>query len=139
MGIDECIVFTLGKAYQQVHGELKRRLKALGLTVPQYSVLAGLWERDGRTAGQLCERLVMDSATITGVLDRLERAGLVTRAPDEKDRRLVRLRLTAAGVALRDEVQRTVADLNEEILRSFPADEAERLYAGLRVIAKGER
>ncbi|MFD8362199.1 MarR family winged helix-turn-helix transcriptional regulator [Streptomyces hygroscopicus] len=139
MGIDECIVFTLGKAYQQAHGELKRRLKFLGLTVPQYSVLAGLWEQDGRTAAQLCERLVMDSATITGVLDRLERAGLATRVPDQKDRRLVRLRLTSTGVALRDEVQRTVADLNEQILRPFPPGEAERLYAQLRVIAEGER
>ncbi|MFF9457684.1 MarR family winged helix-turn-helix transcriptional regulator [Streptomyces flaveolus] len=139
MEIDECIVFTLGKAYQQVHGELKRRLKAFGLTVPQYSVLSGVWEQDGRTAAQLCERLVMDSATITGVLDRLERAGLVVRVSDERDRRLVRLRLTEAGVALRDEVQRTVADLNEQILRPFPADEAERLYARLRVIARGER
>ncbi|MFF3910096.1 MarR family winged helix-turn-helix transcriptional regulator [Streptomyces sp. NPDC001848] len=139
MDIDECVVFALGKAYQQVHGELKRRLKSVGLTVPQYSVLAGLWEQDGRTAAQLCERLVMDSATITGVLDRLERAGLVTRAADDRDRRLVRLRLTPRGAALREEVDRTVAELNEQILRPFGPQETERLYAGLRAMAKGEQ
>lgn len=138
MEIDECVIFALGKAYQRAHGELKRRLRPLGLTVPQYSVLAGLWEQDGRTAAQLRERLVMDSATLTGVLDRLERSDLVVRSPDEKDRRLVRLRLTKAGTALREEVQRTVAELNAELLRLLPPQEAEPLRPALRTIAKGE-
>ncbi|MFI9076322.1 MarR family winged helix-turn-helix transcriptional regulator [Streptomyces sioyaensis] len=137
--IDECVVFALGKAYQRAHGELKRRLRPLGLTVPQYSVLAGLWEQGDRTAAQLRERLVMDSATLTGVLDRLERSGLVVRSSDGKDRRLVRLRLTKAGTALREEVQRTVAELNAELLRLLPSQEAELLRAALRTIAKGEQ
>ncbi|MFI2184207.1 MarR family winged helix-turn-helix transcriptional regulator [Streptomyces sioyaensis] len=139
MEIDECVVFALGKAYQRAHGELKRRLKPLGLTAPQYSVLAGLWERDGRTATQLRERLVMDSATLTGVLDRLERSGFVVRSPDEKDRRLVRLRLTKAGTALREAVQRTVAELNAELLRQLPPQGTEPLRTALRAIAKGGR
>ncbi|MER5972954.1 MarR family transcriptional regulator [Streptomyces sp. NPDC002055] len=138
MEIDNCVIFALGKAYQRAHGELKSRLRPLGLTVPQYSVLAGLWEQDGRTAAQLRERLVMDSATLTGVLDRLERAGLVNRFPDEKDRRLVRLGLTKAGTALREEVQRMVTELNAELLQLLPPQEAEPLRAALRTLAKGE-
>ncbi|MEU8787076.1 MarR family transcriptional regulator [Streptomyces sp. NPDC048637] len=139
MNIDECVVFALGKAYQQVHGELKRRLAPAGLTVPQYSVLAGLWEQDHRTSAQLRERLVMDSATIVGVLDRLERAELVSRAPVATDRRLVRVALTAKGAALREEVERIVDGLNTEILQPFRADEVTPLRAALRTIAKGGR
>ncbi|MCK7622821.1 MarR family transcriptional regulator [Streptomyces sp. RS10V-4] len=88
---------------------------------------------------QLGERLVMDSATLTGVLDRLERAGLATRSPDDRDRRLVRLRLTAAGAGLRDAVQPVVAALNEEILGPLGAEGAAGLHAGLRAIAAARR
>ena len=72
----------------------QERLAPFGLTAPQYAVLAGLWEEDGRSSVQLRERLVMDSATMTGVLDRLARVGLVQRFPDASDRRVLRLRLT---------------------------------------------
>jgi DNA-binding MarR family transcriptional regulator len=137
--IDDCVTFVLGKAYQRVHGELKRSLARFGLTPPQYAVLAGLWEQDGRSSTQLRERLVMDSATITGVIDRLERDGLLERRPDTEDRRVVRLRLTDAGRALRAGVQEAIAELNADILGSLLPAEADELRDRLRSIAKGDR
>ncbi|MET8245021.1 MarR family transcriptional regulator [Streptomyces sp. NPDC005202] len=134
--IDDCIAFVLSKAYQRVHAELKPRLAAFGLTAPQYAVLLGLWEQDGRSSAQLRERLVMDSATITGVIDRLERNGPAHPRPRPQDRRLVRLRLTDAGRALRDEVQRTTTELNADVLGAFREAEAEDLVARLRTIAR---
>ncbi|MET9294656.1 MarR family transcriptional regulator [Streptomyces sp. NPDC003077] len=137
--INDCITFILGKAYQRVHAELKSRLAPFGLTAPQYAVLAGLWEEDGRSSAQLREQLVMDSATITGVLDRLERDGLVNRFPDSTDRRVVRLRLTDAGRALRDGVQQEIAKLNADIVGSLTPAQADELMGRLRSIAKGHR
>src|SRR4051812_34664860 len=75
--IEEYISFLLGKAYQQVNQASKRRLAPYGVTPAQYAVLKVLAERDGQIGSELGDRLLLDSATITGLLDRLERAGLL--------------------------------------------------------------
>lgn len=76
-------------------------LEALGLTYPQYLTMLLLWEEDGQSMKALGERLSLDSGTLTPLLKRMEGQGLVTRARDPQDERLVRIRLTAEGAALR--------------------------------------
>src|SRR5690348_8011705 len=93
--IEECISFLLGKAYQQVTQDAKQRLAPYGVTPIQYAVLKLLWGEDGQSGAALGERLRLDSATMTGVLDRLAKAGLVERRPDLRDRRINHVRLTA--------------------------------------------
>jgi len=66
----------------------------MGLTYPQHLVL---WETDYLTVRELGRRLFLDSGTLTPVLKRLERAGLVRRARDPQDERQVRVRLTKRG------------------------------------------
>lgn len=77
-------------------------LEALELTYPQYLVMLLLWEQDGQTMKALGERLLLDSGTLTPLLKRLEGQGLVTRARDPADERLVRIHLTPQGTALRE-------------------------------------
>jgi DNA-binding MarR family transcriptional regulator len=76
-------------------------LKTLDLTYPQYLVLLVLWETDGRSVSEICERLYLDSATLTPLLKRLQAAGLVTRTRAVSDERQVIIALTDAGRALR--------------------------------------
>ena len=80
-------------------------LEALGLTYPQYLAMLLLWEEDGRSMKALGERLGLDSGTLTPLLKRLEGQGLVSRARDPQDERLVRIRLTPEGAALRDKAE----------------------------------
>ncbi len=75
--IEDCFIFQLGKAYQQVNHEAKRRLAPYGVTPVQYALLDVLWEADGQSGAALGERLRLDGATITGLLDRLAHAGFV--------------------------------------------------------------
>ncbi len=77
--IEDCVSFLLGKAYQQVNQDAKQRLAPYGVTPVQYALLKVLWERDDQSGAGLGERLQLDSATVTGVLDRLERAGQARR------------------------------------------------------------
>lgn len=72
-------------------------LAPYGLTYAQYLVLLVLWEGDGLSVSSLGKRLSLDSATLTPVLKRLERAGLLTRRRSAVDEREVRLALTRAG------------------------------------------
>ena len=79
-------------------------LAPLGLTYPQYLVLLVLWEGDDLPVGALGERLFLNSATLTPVLKRLERAGLLNRNRGTRDEREVRLTLTSRGRALEAEL-----------------------------------
>ena len=80
-------------------------LEELGLTYPQYVMMLLLWEEDGQAMKALGERLGLDSGTLTPLLKRLEGQGLVTRARDPDDERLVRIRLTPQGAALRSRAE----------------------------------
>ena len=132
--IDECISFLAGKAAQTVARLARERLAPFGITPVQYGVLQALWEQDGQSGAELGARLVLDSATITGVLDRLESLGLIQRTADAGDRRVNRIRLTAAGQERRAPLQQVMDGLNADVARAFGA-EAETLWRLLRRLA----
>ena len=129
--IEDCVSFLLGKAYQQISAAAKRRLGPHGVTPVQYAVLSVLAERDGQSGAALGERLRLDSATITGVLDRLAAAQLIERQADPVDRRVNRLRLTPHGRALQPALDQEMAALNAEVFGAFTPDDAQRLRTQL--------
>ena len=75
-------------------------LKEARLTPPQYYILSLLVERDGRPFKELADALACTRATITGIVDTLEKKGLVTRTPHPDDRRSMLVKLTAEGKRL---------------------------------------
>ncbi|HON80434.1 MAG TPA: MarR family transcriptional regulator [Spirochaetota bacterium] len=77
-------------------------LDTLGLTYPQYLVMLVLWEEDNITVGHLGERLALDTGTISPLVKRMEKAGLLARSRDPQDERVVRLTLTEKGTALKE-------------------------------------
>lgn len=70
------------------------------LTEQQWRVLRALWERDARPLVALAEATLIQAPSLVGIVDRLQRNGLVERRRSDLDRRVVRVRLTAAGAAL---------------------------------------
>ncbi|HLZ59298.1 MAG TPA: MarR family transcriptional regulator, partial [Ktedonosporobacter sp.] len=104
--IEDCLSFYLGKAYQRVTQSAKQRLAPFGVTPVQYAVLKVLWEQDDQSGAELGERLVLDSATMTGLLDRLEQAGLIERRSHATDRRVNKVVLTARGRDLQTPLDR---------------------------------
>jgi len=97
-------VYSAGHAFNRVYKPL---LDRLGLTYPQYLVMVSLWQRDDQTVGSLGAGLFLDSSTLTPLLKRLEATGKVERRRDPADERQVRVRLTDAGRALRDQARET--------------------------------
>ena len=72
---NDCIIFLLTKANQKVQGGLKRRLSGHGLTPVQNLILEALWEKEGQSAGEIGRKLLLDNATLSGVLDRMALTG----------------------------------------------------------------
>lgn len=99
--VEEQLCFALYSASLAMNKLYRGLLAELGLTYPQYLVMLVLWEGDGLRVSDIGERLYLDSATLTPLLKRLERAGLVTRTRGADDERSVRITLTDAGRAMR--------------------------------------
>ncbi len=133
--IEDCLSFYLGKAYQRVIQSAKQRLAPYGVTPVQYALLKVLWEQNDQSGAELGERLLLDSATMTGLLDRLEHAGLIERQSHATDRRVNRVVLTARGRDLHVPLDREMDYLNQDFLSQFPPEEAKLLRELLTTIA----
>jgi MarR family transcriptional regulator, organic hydroperoxide resistance regulator len=111
--LEDCISFLVGKAAQQISRRSKEMLSAFGVTPVQYAVLKALWDDDGQSGQSIGHRLKLDGATITGIVDRLEREGLLERRSDRDDRRVHRIFLTRSGRSLREPLDQAMDELNE--------------------------
>lgn len=121
--LPDCVIFLLAKAFQYGHGLLKRPLAAFQLTNMQHLVLEGLWLRPGQTASELGRMLILDKATLSGVLDRMEEAGWISRRSDPADRRMVRLFPSVRAEEARPELIRLRHEVNEALLAPLGLEE----------------
>lgn len=94
-------VHSTGFAFNRVY---RKPLARLGLTYPQFLVMAALWGEDAVSVGALGEKLALDTNTLTPLLKRLEGMGLLARRRDEEDERRVIVSLSQKGSAMRAEV-----------------------------------
>ncbi len=96
--------------------ESQRLFRPYGLTAAQYNVLNVLAaSADGLSQRELGDILVVDRSNVTGLLDRLEKAGLVKRTDHPSDRRVYRVSLTAAGRKLWAKVQPLYAKVAAQV------------------------
>ncbi|MFN5997679.1 MAG: MarR family winged helix-turn-helix transcriptional regulator [Paracoccaceae bacterium] len=96
----DMLCFALHSTAHAVHAAYAPLLQPLGLTYPQYLVLASLNAQGDRTVGQLGSELRLDTNTLTPLLKRMEKSGWLARSRNPQDERQVRLSLTEAGRAL---------------------------------------
>ena len=99
--LDEQLCFALYSTSLAMTKAYKPLLENLGLTYPQYLAMLVLWESDDIAVKDMAARLNLDSATVTPLLKRLEVQGYVERVRGIEDERLVYIRLTKAGTALK--------------------------------------
>jgi DNA-binding MarR family transcriptional regulator len=94
------LCFALYSATHAMQSAYVPLLDPLGLTYPQYLVIAALQAQDGQRVGDLGAMLMLDTNTLTPLLKRMEQAGWLDRTRDRADERQVRVTLTDAGRAL---------------------------------------
>ena len=100
--LDNQVCFPIYAASRLVMQAYRPLLAELGLTYPQYLVMMILWETDARTVREIGERLYLDSGTLTPLLKRLEKQGLVSRNRRIDDDRTVENHLTDTGRDLKE-------------------------------------
>jgi DNA-binding MarR family transcriptional regulator len=128
--------------FLDLHGKTTKGLRALadgamrrlGLHLGQNYVLAVLWERDGRTPGEVAALLNVTTPTVVKMTTRMSAAGLLTRRRDREDHRLVRLWLTDAGRALRKPVEAERRAIDRKVTRDLTGAEREHVISALTKI-----
>lgn len=109
--LDEQLCFALYSTSLAMTKAYKPLLEKLGLTYPQYLAMLVLWESDDLTVKDIAARLNLDSATVTPLLKRLEAQGYLERVRGVEDERLVYIRLTKIGAALKRATREVPAEI----------------------------
>lgn len=134
LALDRQVCFALAAASRSVIALYRPVLEPMGLTHPQYLVMLALWEHSPRTVRDIGEALLLEPATLSPLLKRLEAAGLLTRARNPHDERALDVTLTAAGVALRSQAEKVPAQIVQRL--GMPVSELEEIRDSLtRLIA----
>jgi DNA-binding MarR family transcriptional regulator len=119
--------FWLTQAIGSRDRRLGQELKAFGLRVPEWRVLAALCARRRCSMSELADLATVDRTTLTRTVDRMERSGWATRLGDTKDLRVTRLAPTAAGERLFERLWPAVERLNRAAVEGLPAGAVDML------------
>jgi homoprotocatechuate degradation regulator HpaR len=137
MAIDQftrSLPMMLYRALDTVMPNFRKIFNDFGLTEQQWRVLRVLWEGDDITIRQLAEVTLIPAPSLVGIVDRLERDGLVARQRLTTDRRKVNVVATQAGAELEDQIMPRVASAYVELKQSVDAETWSQVLVGLQRI-----
>lgn len=130
--LERQLCFALSVASRSVVNSYRPVLQELDLTHPQYLVMLALWERSPRTVKSLSEDLLMESATLSPMLKRLEALGYITRQRVEGNERALAIELTPAGVELRERALSVPGTMMERL--HLTREKVEELNRAMRAL-----
>jgi MarR family transcriptional regulator for hemolysin len=127
---------AIGYLVHEVARLFRRRFeeeaRAHAVTLPQWRALAEIYRSEGISQVSLAGCIDTDPMTLSGILDRLEKRGLVERYTDPNDSRSKLARLTAEGAVLVSTAKNVGRELSENALSGLSATDRDRLADGLR-------
>ncbi|HUH65096.1 MAG TPA: MarR family transcriptional regulator [Syntrophales bacterium] len=131
---DDRLIYLIFTAQQKLRTYLTKMLikENVRVTPAQAGILFLLKQRDGRTMGELSQMLSIDNSTITGLVDRLDKRGLVRRDPSPHDRRASHVFVNPEGIEEVDKAKKVIRAVNQEIKNGFSAEELESFNRILR-------
>lgn len=118
--IDDYLLYLLARASHVVSAEFHTILRRAGVAVPVWRVLATLAGSPGETVSGLADACLLQQPTMTKLLDRMVRDGLVKRLPDARDRRVVRIQTTPRGETVVNELLASAKKHESEVLARHP-------------------
>jgi DNA-binding MarR family transcriptional regulator len=144
MKLGNQLCFRLYTAARLTMGAYHPYLDPLGITYPQYLVLLVLWEKDRQPVMDIAHKLLLDTNTVTPLLQRMEKAGIIKRTKGKEDGRQCIVSLTEKGKAMQEQAKHIPECLSndmalktgdeEEILRMIPT--LDKLIDGLKKVEK---
>lgn len=118
--LDNQICFRLYSATRLITQAYTPMLTELGITYPQYLVLMVLWEKDGMPVNDIAHRLLLETNTVTPMLQRMEKLGLITRSRGKEDKRQQIVNLTEKGASMEQQAFALIPTGIEKRLAACP-------------------
>jgi DNA-binding MarR family transcriptional regulator len=109
--LEQSVGYLVRKLHRSFERRLAERLADHGILAAQWTVLRALWFEEGLSQVEIAERLRVERASLTHLLNGMEESGLITRSTDDADRRKLRIHLTARGRRLK----RDLLPLGDEV------------------------
>lgn len=135
----DCIFFQFAKANQLASRFLSQKVAELNLTPVQALVLGFLHMEDQITSSELGRKTELDSATLTGILDRLETAEFIERKNNPDDRRSIHIHLTPKGNELSKAAIEMIDAANKEFLRVLTKEQRRDLFEIIKKLRLAQR
>ena len=126
-GPENYVCFKLNRVRRKIHRYYEVKLAQFNITPAQFYVLSALWDKDEIRFKDLSKRLDMDGATLTGVLDRMEKRDFIKRIEDTKDRRSVLVCLTPKSREIRPQMIEIANNLDAEFRKEVVEEDYNKL------------
>jgi len=123
----ESIGYLVRYAYRAFVKALAVELDPHSITTSQWSVLRVLWQEEGMSQVELAQRMMVEKASLTPVLESMANNRLIVRSRNSDDRRKVNIFLTARGRQLKNIVLPSGGKINKKATRGMSAAEVDRL------------
>ncbi len=118
--IDNQICFRLYTSARLITQAYTPMLTQMGITYPQYLVLMVLWEKDGQPVNDIAHRLFLETNTVTPLLQRMEKSGIVVRQKGKADKRQQIVSLTDKGKTMEEQAYKLIPHGMGERLATCP-------------------
>ncbi|AHI57178.1 MarR family winged helix-turn-helix transcriptional regulator [Listeria ivanovii] len=122
---------SLAKAIAIIHRSesafKNKKLLETGLNIGQLRYLWTLYKEDGISQESMAKRFMVDKASVTRHIKRLEELGMIRREIDAKDRRIQRIFVTEKGFMMRDLIEETTVDWSAKLTVGFSEEEKDSL------------
>ena len=133
LGRQASLGYQVNRLARLLAGSLRARIEPHGVVPGQFAQLLALYDEDGITQNELCERVHVDQSTMAHTLKRMERDGLINRSADPTDRRRAIIRLTSRARSLQPILTAAAVEVNAVATRGVDSAEAD---AAMSVVAR---
>lgn len=132
--VDDYLLYLLARGSHALSSEFHAKLRKEGVSVPVWRVLSTLSGSPGETVTGLAEACLLQQPTMTKLLDRMVRDGMVKRMPDARDRRVVRIQALPRGEQMVKGLLVAAKAHEAEVLARFPMMDRLQLKQLLRAM-----
>lgn len=138
MELNNCMNFLLSVSQNKVFKYFSKLLEEYGVTPAQYGVLNCLWKEGQLSPKQIGEMVYLEAPTVSGILDKMQKAGLIERSVDPNNRRNVLVTATSKSNSIKENIESATINLNTMVLQNLSDNEQNVLKKALETIIKSD-
>ncbi|MCM2983326.1 MarR family winged helix-turn-helix transcriptional regulator [Niallia circulans] len=138
MELNNCMNFLLSVSQNKVFKYFSKLLEEYGVTPAQYGVLNCLWKEGQLSPKQIGEMVYLEAPTVSGILDKMQKAGLIERSVDPNNRRNVLVTATSKSNSIKEDIESATINLNTMVLQNLSDNEQNVLKKALETIIKSD-